>query len=138
MLVRETTSTWTTSTNATWRSMNGSTANRLQVVAGEVGDGMQVYSALATIGGGTNNDAGSVGIAIGATNTNDADLVGRFLDSAAVHQGNMWARLQTTLPLGFQFYQATEYPSSAGTFTFGGSDTTAKDRLAGIGAEIEN
>jgi hypothetical protein len=111
----EATDWWSYST-AAWRSANGSTANRVEVVVG-VQEAMMLLRVRGMFANSVAAGFGLSGIAINATNTNNADQT-EFsfnLSSGGVPHG-AWLFLPPAI--GYSYYQWTEYASTLGAGTF--------------------
>lgn len=125
----ESTASWTYAT-AAWRSMNNSTANRVETITGwaevSVNLNARIFSIHSSAG-----QFGSIGIDVDGTTTNDADMteVAMVALSAVTSYQNSFAYLLYYPAAGYHFYQLTEYTSAA-TATFYG--TSGVQRLNGM------
>lgn len=111
--VIESTTTWTYSL-ATWRSMNGSNANRVNVVSGTGEDLASLMVACLNITDVAGNRQNGIGV--DSTTAPTWDMI------AFVAAANQWqmsfSNLQVYTPIGFHYYQALEYGVGSGTQTW--------------------
>ncbi len=125
----EATASWTYGT-ATFRSLNNSTANRVEVVVGQAEVIVDLHASVIaqhSVAGGYVN----IGIAVDATNTSDADLNQAGFSGAAGHNSLPFAIINHSPTVGYHFYQATEYAGSATATFFGGNSGGRRTGLLG-------
>jgi hypothetical protein len=132
----ETTSSWTYGTQ-TWRSMNNSTSNRVEVVSGLDQSTIDLMAFAGTIGS-VSGSYGAIGIAMDATNTNNCDLVAFGYSGGSGLWNHAWSKLSSVCPIGYHYYQATEWSQpNGGTLTFysydngGGSEPIRQGGISG-------
>lgn len=113
----ESTNSWSYST-ATWRSANNSTANRVEFIQGVDENRIVAEVAGSSANSGTGN-YGLFGIALDATNTNDAaDGVSYLHTIGAANQVQpTYVKYSKHVGIGYHFLQWTEY-TNGGTGTF--------------------
>lgn len=117
MRVIETTNSWTYTT-AAFRAMNNSTANSLQTVIGWSEDAFNA-KVIATCAPSTGNPYRVVGIGVGSTTVNSAQLLAGVITGGKEHA---IAQYNAIPAVGYQYYQALEYSEATGTVTWYGDD----------------
>lgn len=125
----DTTDSWNYTTD-TFRSANGSDANRVEIVTGQAEEVLDLY-----VSGNAQNSSGNVrsyvGIAEDATNTNSADTVcaGGTNANQIYHFSSRLVKVPT---IGYHYYQWTEASQAGGTTTFYGDNADATRFQAGM------
>lgn len=117
MRVVETTNSWTYTT-AAFRAMNNSTANALQTVIGWSEDSLTAH-VMATCAPSSGNPYRVVGIGVGSTTVNSAQLLGGIITGGKEHTHAYYEAIPA---VGYQYYQALEYSEAVGTVTWYGDD----------------
>lgn len=125
--VYEATNSWNYTT-ATWRSANGSDANRVAFV-----QGLDENRIVAEVAGSSSNSStgtyGLVGLALDATNTNDCATDGvTYLSTvgAADQVQPTYGRYSKHVGIGYHYLQWTESSNGTGTQTFYGKNSTVR------------
>jgi hypothetical protein len=129
--VIEATDAWNYTT-ATWRSANGSTSNRVEIIVGVSEPVLRLDVSAST----SNSSATSrsCGICIDNTNSNDCDI--KIGTGSNAFFTTTWGKLTSYPSAGYHFYQWTEYSDASGTTTWYG-DAGAADRVqSGMVGEI--
>ena len=129
LVVRESTDTWSYTTAATWRSVNNSTANRVEFVIGVAEDPVRLrhYGYPTVV---TSPAVASVGIGLDSTSANSAQIIG-----ATRALSPLTAEYSGTPAAGGHYLQLLEANSTTSTVTFAG-DNGAPDfvQTGGIGS----
>lgn len=126
LAVVESTNNWTYNTAVT-RPLNGSTANRVQVVSGTGEDLAEILAVVQLTANSTGSIAGYVGIGLDSTTTFTIDFGSHASVSNGVYD-TPFVILRNNTPVGFHYYQALEYGAgTADTMTWFGQG------LSGIG-----
>jgi hypothetical protein len=118
--VTETADTWTYTT-ATFRQMNGDTANQVEMVVG-VAESTLVLTAQGQAYNGTTGQQFVVGI--GEDSTSSALVFGDFVNTGNGQHNQIQAFLTKVVPQGYHYYAALEYSSSSGTTNWFGDNGT--------------
>jgi hypothetical protein len=128
MLVKETTDSWTYSTD-TYRSANNSTANRLQFVLGLSEEPVQAeVSIQASNSGGSR--AGAVAIGLDSTTVESSDYHGGTSGETAGISSRIFGGIDVSIAVGFHFLQWMERAEAVGTTTWYG-DAAVPARVQG-------
>lgn len=116
LLKTDATTSWTYGT-ATWRSANGSTANRVSVVVGSTESSLELRVHGIKNGGG---NSAQVGIAEDGTSTPHTNCLGRYVSNASAVASGV-SSLNIRPGLGRHFYQWVEKANDAASVTFFGT-----------------
>jgi hypothetical protein len=117
LLITEAVDSWTYATSNVFRSLNASDANRVAMVIG-VNDAIVKFFAQ-VMASNTGNNSFGIGIALDATNANNADLLGGLRYQAADTEYQINALFEDFVGVGYHFLQIVEH-SAGGTTTFYG------------------
>ena len=142
LLKTESTTSWTY-TSQTWRSLNNSTTNRIELIIGVLEDSLMLNCACTYTNAGTNS-WGTLGIGEDTTSDNSIYLKGLFGNAGTTANlaGNIFFnRIATEFypsSIGYHYYQVVEQADS-GTNTmtsYGNATSTLKERTTGINGTI--
>lgn len=134
LFVEETTSSWTYSTT-TWRQLNNSAANQVNVVAGLAVSPVRLFACGAAS---CTSITGAPSVSIGRDSTSDPadNLVGINCNLAVIDiTAPSYRQMYEMVPLGYHYYAALEIAANAGTTTFRGQATEL--RRTGIVGDFE-
>jgi hypothetical protein len=120
LLVLEATGNWAYTTG-TYRSMNGSDTNRVQLVSGTGEDTADLIPMAAVTSTTTANPAVAVGIDSTSTATFDLIALGGYPNVF----GSLYTFLKTYPAPGYHYYQALEKGAGSGTTTWYGNSSLA-------------
>ena len=98
--------------SATWRPLNNDTTNRVEFVIGCTED--PVYLLHSCYVSNTSTGGQCVGVALDATNSNQADLRG-YSETDYI---TIFSVFYQVIPLGYHYLQLTEWASGVGTSSF--------------------
>lgn len=129
------TASWTYGT-ATWRSLNNSTANRVEVVVGQAEAPVELTAQI-LCSNPLAYEYGIIGIDEDGTSSNDADIVDISIKKTAGDFDTSVSRLAHSPPIGYHFYQMTEYASTATSITFYGTFSDVTLRRNGMVGWVE-
>jgi len=137
--VLESTDTWTQSVANTWRSANGSTANRVEVVrcSDDLPVRLDVLALMANNQNGSNNAVVSIGLDSTTVQT-AAKIRGSVGNRTAVGSANNHKHAATCQMviysgIGYHFFQWLEFTSSAGGMLWYGDDGGTNQQTGMLG-----
>lgn len=129
------TASWTYGTT-TWRSLHNSTANRVEVVVGQAEAPVELTAQI-LCSNPLAYEYGVIGIDEDGTSSNDADIVDISIKKTAGDFDTSVSRLAHSPPIGYHFYQMTEYASTATSITFYGTFSDVTLRRNGMVGWVE-
>lgn len=115
--VLEVTNSWTYTT-AAFRAMNNSTSNSIGTVVGWAEDPIKIQ-VMGTSAPSSGNPYRVVGVGVGSTTVNSAQLLGGVITGGKEH---VHAIYESIPAVGYQYYQALEYSEATSTVTWYGDD----------------
>lgn len=107
---------WTYNTTGAWRSANDSTANRINFVIGVTGEIVFLRSMMTSKDNAGITTWGHIGIALNATNANDAVNSTGSVNNSALYTWRQ-AIYNGVPPIGYNYLQATEALNGVNTQT---------------------
>lgn len=133
MKVVEATASWTYTTD-TWRQANAAAANQLDFVRGVAEDEVIAFVHGAASNSGTAGKVLAVGIALDATNTNNATICQAWETNVANYRGNPRSEYRAIPSAGRHYLAWTEYSTASDTTTWLG--TNGLFNLSGIAGTV--
>ena len=141
LLKTESTTSWTYATVA-WRSLNNSTANRIEIITGVLEEKIFLKGTV-TCTNGAVGSWGAIGIGEDTTTDNSCYLKGLYSANGIGTNGEIFSPSIITdlypASIGYHYYQLVELVDSvSNTITFYGNSTaTLKERTTGINGSIK-
>ena len=134
MAVVEGTNSWEYTT-ATWRQANNSATNQLDFIVG-VAEELVWAEVRSQVLNATTGVGIRAGIALDATNTNNARLMATVYSTDSSHQHLATAMYEAVIAVGRHFLAWVEYSEATGTTTFYGDDGDTARVQSGIVGKI--
>jgi len=130
LYVTDSTNSWSYGT-ASWRSVNGSTANRVEFVAGEAANPVFIRSLLLALSSSSTSNFISSGVGIDSTTTNSSQMRGSGTVDSTVKQ--VWGFYVGNPGLGYHYAQWLENSNSTSITLYGDNADDTKYRSGLVG-----